>query len=85
MSERINLGDEARDTISGLKGKVVAVTEWLYGCRRITIQPRELKDGVPVNSYTLDEGQTELIEPLTPPAQPKTNGGPRPEPTRNTI
>jgi hypothetical protein len=81
----IKLGDEARDTISGFKGQVIAITEWLYGCRRISIQPRELKDHKPVESYTFDEAQVELVAPLTPPATTRTNGGPRPEPTRNSI
>ena len=35
-----NLGDEVKDTITGFKGIVVARTEWLNGCARVTVQPQ---------------------------------------------
>jgi hypothetical protein len=60
--ERINLGDKAKDTITGLDGIVIAVTEWLYGCRRLTIQPQKPKDGVALQNFTIDEPQAKLIK-----------------------
>lgn len=33
----VNLGDTAKDTITGLTGVVVATTLWLNGCERITL------------------------------------------------
>jgi len=53
----VNLGDIAEDIVTGFKGTVVAVTNWLNGCQRVTLQPNELKDGKPVESYTFDVEQ----------------------------
>lgn len=59
---RINPGDKAKDKITGLDGIVIAVTEWLYGCRRITLQPQKPKDGKAADNFTIDEPQCELIK-----------------------
>ena len=89
---KIELGDIARDRLTGFEGVVVASTEWLYGCRRLTIQPQTLKDGKPLDTATFDEPQVELVgekferyadENATAPAnKAATSGGPRPEPER---
>ncbi len=71
----IQLGDKVRDSITGYSGIVVAITEWLYGCRRIGVQAQELKDGKPVEECWFDEQR--LTE--TPKA---TTGGPRNDPSR---
>ena len=82
----IKLGSKAKDTITGYSGIVIARTEWLHGCDRVTIQSQEMKDGVPVESRCFDILQVELIQeeavvPSTP-AQKKT-GGPRPSASRH--
>ncbi len=75
--EKIELGDTAKDTITGLTGIVVAITEWLHACRRITIQPQNLgKDGQPLNNYTVDEPQTELVSAAKKAPATKKSGGP---------
>lgn len=76
------LGCIARDKISGFSGVVVAITDWLNGCRRVTIQPRELKDGKPIDGYTFDAEQVEVLE-VAAPAVAKPSGGPSISPTRN--
>lgn len=35
----VELGDRVKDKISGLKGIAVGISNYLYGCRRISIQP----------------------------------------------
>lgn len=79
--EGLKLGDKARDKISGFTGVVVAMTEWLNGCLRITIQPQELKDGKPIENHTFDAEQIEIVEPI-PPIVAKPHGGPSISPTR---
>ncbi|MCP4304697.1 MAG: hypothetical protein GY788_07440 [bacterium] len=85
-TSKIELGDEAKDRISGFSGIVVATTEWLHACRRITIQPKELKDGLPMDNHTFDEPQIELTrkqgygQPLA--AERDKTGGPSIAPTR---
>jgi hypothetical protein len=77
----IKLGDTARDTITGFEGVVVAETQWLHGCRRLTLQPKGLHEGKPIETSTFDEPQCVLVETDNPKRDIST-GGPRPEPRR---
>ena len=55
-------GDEVKDIISGLGGVVVGVTEWLYGCRRLFVQARTVKDGKLPDPFTIDEPQAKIVK-----------------------
>jgi hypothetical protein len=77
----IKLGDVARDTITGFEGVVIGDTKWLHGCRRLTLQPRELKDGKPIDPLSFDEPQLVLVGTRIA-AGTSDTGGPRPEPAR---
>lgn len=77
MSEHINLGDTVRDTITGFEGVVIAATEFMYGCRRLSVQPKELKDGQLREAETFDELQLEVVYHSVP-REPATTGGARP-------
>jgi hypothetical protein len=86
MDRKVQLGSTARDTITGFTGVVIAITEWLNGCVRITLQPREMKDGKPLENNTFDVQQIEVVEAnhyLEPAPAKHATGGPKPEPTRN--
>lgn len=61
IMDEIELGDLVADKISGFQGVVVAITEWLHACKRITIQPSELKDGKPIDNETFDYLQLKII------------------------
>ena len=79
----IQLGDKARDSITGFEGIAVARTAWLYGCVRLTLQPEKIgKDGKMLESATFDEPQLILVKSVKP-ALSLATGGPRPEPTRS--
>jgi len=75
------LGQTVRDKLTGLTGTVVARTEWLYGCVRLTVQPHGVKDGKPFDFYTFDEPQAEVLEADTllavEAAEKPYNHGPR--------
>jgi hypothetical protein len=79
----IKLGDVAKDSITGFQGVVVCLSQWLHGCRRITLQPKELKDGKPIEPGCFDEPQLVLVESCTVERATDT-GGPRPGPVRAT-
>jgi hypothetical protein len=68
-------GDEVKDTVTGLKGIIVATTSWLNGCIRYVIQPQELKDGKPVETTCIDEEQLELRKAIQPVEARRTGGG----------
>ena len=84
---QIKLGDRVKDKITGLKGIAIGATDWLYGCRRICVQPEEAKDGKPAESFHVNEPQLELIKErvIVPPiktAEPKRTHGPREDAAR---
>jgi len=81
--ERVKLGVIARDRISGFQGVVVAVCDWLNGCRRVTIDSQELKDGKPVGASTFDSEQLEWVAEFDQPVAATKTGGPPIAPTRN--
>ena len=81
MSVRVEVGNTVRDKLSELEGLVVARTDWLYGCVRITIQPKGAKDGKPFESFSVDEPQCEIIDSKADTSAP--NHGPKPEPSRH--
>lgn len=55
-------GDRVRDVITGLEGVVVGTTDYLYGCRRLVVQPPVDKDGKHVDPVWVDEPQVEVIK-----------------------
>lgn len=77
------LGDEAKDDITGLSGVVIAITDWLNGCQRIAIQPREIKDGKPVDPYTVDVEQVTVTTKSAKPQAKAPSGGPQTMPERH--
>ena len=81
MVTKIKLGQIVRDTISGNEGTVVARTEWLHGCVRVTIQPEGGKDGVPYDNFTVDEPQCIVVKAKAAP-KAKPRHGPRSDPGR---
>lgn len=77
----IQLGDLCRDRISGLTGITVAFSDYLYGCRRWSLAPREAKDGKPAEWVWFDEPQVERLQAnVVPVPQLDKTGGPRPDP-----
>lgn len=80
--DSLKLGDKARCQISGFEGVIVAMTEWLNGCRRVTIQPNAMFEGKPVDNQTFDAEQVEKVE-AGPELSPTRTGGPSIAPTRS--
>ena len=86
VRKMIELGDRVADRMTLLEGIVVAKTQWLYGCNRITVQPTQLKDGRPQELLSFDEPQLEVIKAGAFPAETLNGvGGPRQEPTRRDV
>lgn len=93
----IELGDSCEDQVTGFKGVVIGITQWLHGCRRMVVQPQGLLDGKPIDVQTFDEQQLKLLKkavvattaPVERPVQAEVSarrtGGPRPEPTRPQV
>jgi hypothetical protein len=72
----IQLGDLVKDKISGFTGIAVAKTQWLTGCDRIDVQPREMHEGRPIEAQWFDVTMLDVVEVGVIPCQ---NGGPQPD------
>ena len=83
----IELGDRAKDKITGFTGIVTAITRWISGCDRINVQPEVLHDGRPIEGQCFDDTQLEVVEKNVlkiseADGAGKKKGGPRPTQTR---
>lgn len=79
------LGCKVRDIITGCEGVIIAKTDWINGCHRITVQPLILKDGRPADGITFDVQQVIVFSPpleglALPAPSTKMPGGPFAEP-----
>lgn len=72
----INLGDEARDTVTGFTGICVCRTEYISGCARISLQPQVGKDGKIPDQGHFDEPMCVVLKHARVKAKPTNNGGP---------
>ena len=89
---KIGLGDKVEHVVSGIVGIVVARTEWISGCWRMTIQPRAKEDGTLPEAVSFDDVEIKVLEKkafqkkLNPEKKKKVGnkltGGPRPEVSR---
>lgn len=76
-------GDEVKDRVTGFKGIVVAMTTWLNGCVRITVQPPAKKDGTLPPTETFDSEQIQVVHAGRVSPAPSPLGGPKPNPARH--
>ena len=53
----IELGDRARDLVSGFTGIVTSKTIYLNGCIRYGLTPEATKDGRPIDAVWFDENE----------------------------
>ena len=82
----LKLGSFVRDKISGFTGITTSRSEFLYGCVRCQVTPKELHEGKPVEAQWFDEDQLEVVpqakgEPGNPGSR---RGGPRDDARRAT-
>lgn len=94
----IHTGDMAKDLITEFEGMVVAKTEWLNGCWRLSLQPKGMKDGKTVEAETFDVEQLTVTDCPHTVEQPRgfmqriasaiaggATGGPHEPPTRQAT
>lgn len=81
----IDLGDKAKDRVSGFAGIVTAVYRYLNGCRRVQIDPDYLdKDGKTIDGKVFDIEQLELVSAGVIPVMSQTGGPMDDPPARST-
>lgn len=85
--QRPELGDRVKDKLSGFTGIVIGETTWIYGCRRLTVQSEDMKEGKPIDPYSFDAPQLEVLKksvlaPRPVPDDAARPHGPRPDAAR---
>ncbi len=83
MNKTIELGDQVKDTVTGFSGTVIGITTWLNGCRRMGIQGKEFKDGIPTDPIWVDEYQLKVTKKAVVQTVSRETGGPTPTPMRS--
>lgn len=73
---RINLGDEARDAVTGFTGVCVIRSEYISGCSRVSLQPSVKADGTIPEQGLFDEPMCEVVRPARVAPMPSDRGGP---------
>lgn len=75
---KINLGDEVVDTITGFKGIAIGRTTWITGCDRISVQPKGVnKEGKLFETQSFDEPMLEVVKAKKIKEGTHKTGGPR--------
>lgn len=77
-------GDRVKDVVTGFQGIVTAEHRYLNGCKRLSVQPEELKDGKLADALAFDIEQLTLVEANVHRLGAPT-GGPENEPARASI
>ena len=87
--QKVELGCEVLDVVTGFKGIVTGVSTFLYGCSRIGVQAKADKAGNISDARWFDEPQLKVIKTAKQTKVKQGNrdtGGPMPStPTRNTC
>lgn len=82
IESNFDYGEEVKDSVTGVKGRIVAITKWKNGCIRIAIQSKIKEDGVIPEAVWLDEMDIVGFKPVS--TSIKT-GGPRIDSKRHDI
>lgn len=86
VRDRVKLGDEVRDKISGFEGVIVARTEYLWGCVQYAVASRRLKDSGEVLDWLwLDVDRVEIVQREEATRVVRLTGGPQPAPPKERI
>lgn len=73
---KFSLGDEVKCSVTGFRGVVTSVTEYLNGCVQCGVQAPLGKDGKWGENYAIDESQLVLVKAAKVKVEKKPVGGP---------
>ncbi|HSW13381.1 MAG TPA: hypothetical protein VLI06_11115 [Solimonas sp.] len=82
---KIQLGDKAKDSVTGFEGVCTSRTEYISGCTRVGLQPPVGADGKMPDAGHFDEPMCVVLQGGAVPAMPSDRGGPRPAPTQHAA
>jgi len=77
VAKEVCLGDKVKDTVTGFTGIVVSITEYLQGCKRISVAAKVKQNALPGDWANFDMPQVKVIESAAVKEGSKKTGGPR--------
>lgn len=83
ISHKFRMMDEVADTVTGFKGKVVAIILYATGCIHYGIAPKVDKDGKMPDWQYLDETRLKLVRKGEWSVPAQTTSGPYPNPPQS--
>ena len=72
------LGKKVKCKVTGMAGIAIAKITFLNGCIQYEVQPKKLKDGLPVATKWVDIEQLEIVSTPKKKVVKKRTGGPAP-------
>jgi len=78
IETEFNMLDELKDTVTGFKGKVLAITLYQTGCTHYSLQTPMGKDGKVAEWESFDASRLVLVKAAKP-VKVKPTGGPAPK------
>jgi len=78
VTHKFGLGDKVKDQVTGHEGIVIALNQWLNGCKQYCVKGKIDKDKKVPDGEWIDEGQLKLVKAkaLTIAVKKKPTGGP---------
>lgn len=76
-----HIGDQVQDSITGFKGAVTGVTEYITGCKQYLVQP-PLKKGDFVEARWIDEDRLKVLKQSAVKLTVKRDGFDKPAPRK---
>jgi hypothetical protein len=61
MSKKPELGDRVKDLVTGIEGIIVSVSQNLFGCDRVYVQPKVQPDGKVPDSWWVDIDSVQIV------------------------
>jgi len=58
----IKLGEKVKDSITGFEGVATGRATYLYGCVRVLVESKKLKDGKPIEEWFDEQRLTQKSE-----------------------
>lgn len=83
----VGLGDEVEDLVSGFKGVVVCLSQWINGCVRVVVQPKVDEKGAMLEAQHFDAPTLKVLKrkKVDMPEETRKTGGSKPAFSRGAI
>jgi len=76
VTHKFSLGDKVKCQVTGHEGIIIALNQWLNGCKQYCVKGKIDKDKKVPEGEWIDEGQLKLVKADALTVKKKRTGGP---------